>query len=238
MTVLRQLNEGSWKLFLSENGGNEADAFAAVAMPCLERLLVQLRAPLPSFHRRDILREIWIACLSVGRPLPPNPDEPQEHLDLSARLGDAMEQAMEKAAVPTRLLKRPQQFVVFSQFMRALCHPEVRNCTLSFRKLDANGKCERQNLGVCNSRLSGSHFEECPLFLTLTPDNHLKTLQRAWNEAELENIGRFQDVFLPEDFRDLRCFLHLHARHGSASPSIVSQTIPEKRFAKPLDEVL
>ncbi len=222
MTVLRQLNEGSWKLFLSENGGNESDAFVAVAMPVLERLLVQLRSPLPALHRRDMLREIWDASVRVGRPLKANPDEPQEHLDLSARLSDAMEEAMEKAAVPIRLLKRPQQFVVFSQFMRSLCHPEVRNCTLSFRKADSLGKCERQNLGVCKSRLSGSHCEECPLFLTLTPDNHLKTLLRAWIDPDTETLGRFQGVFLPEDYRDLRCFLHLHARFGGPSATVSS----------------
>jgi hypothetical protein len=50
--------------------------------------------------------------------------------------------------------------------------------------------------------------------VTLTPEQHGRLLARAWQPAGAAELAAHRDVFLPEDFRALRRYLHALARAG------------------------
>ena len=98
-----------------------------------------------------------------------------------------------------------------TQLVKACFYPEFTVCRDSFREVAKDGSCKRQELARVRQRVSGTHCVDCPHWVALTPAGHGELLQREWRGApgiREENCG----VFLPEDFRALRRWLHARAR--------------------------
>ncbi|HWA85155.1 MAG TPA: hypothetical protein VG710_02940 [Opitutus sp.] len=89
------------------------------------------------------------------------------------------------------------------QLVKACFQPEFRKCRESYREVNADGNCRRQQLGVARGRVSGTHCVDCPYWLELEPAPHGKFLANAWVAGAAE-LAANRDVFLPEDFRALR----------------------------------
>lgn len=100
------------------------------------------------------------------------------------------------------------------QLVKACFYPELGTCRNSYREVGRDGACRRQELARARGRVSGSHCVDCPHWVALTPGAHRGLLQGAWCDGAAafeENRG----VFLPEDFRTLRHWLHAAARGGA-----------------------
>ena len=98
-----------------------------------------------------------------------------------------------------------------TQLVKACFYPEFTVCRDSFREVAKDGSCRRQELARVRQRVSGTHCVDCPHWVALTPAGHGELLQREWRSEPgilEDNCG----VFLPEDFRELRRWLHARAR--------------------------
>ena len=98
------------------------------------------------------------------------------------------------------------------QLVKACCHPEFTVCRDSFREVAPDGGCRRQELARVRGRVSGTHCVDCPYWVALTPEQHGKFLGRAWRAGGAAALEENRGVFLPEDFRALRRWLHARAR--------------------------
>lgn len=97
------------------------------------------------------------------------------------------------------------------QLVKACFYPEFKVCRDSYREVAADGGCRRQELKRVLGRVSGAHCVDCPHWVALSPAAHEQRLAREWKSDPAE-FARHRDVFLPEDFRALRLWLHARAR--------------------------
>jgi hypothetical protein len=98
------------------------------------------------------------------------------------------------------------------QLVKACFYPEFTVCRDSFREQAKDGGCRRQELERVRGRLSGTHCVDCPHWVALTPKAHGEFLAREWRVGGANAWERDRAVFLPEDFRALRQWLHARAR--------------------------
>lgn len=145
-----------------------------------------------------------IALRGLPAPLRENEmGEPGEMADAEvAPLVDELLHASARAndlAVPVR------------QLIKACFHPEFRRCRDSYREREPDGSCRRQQLKKARARVSGSHCVDCPYWTSLTREEHTRCLLRGWAGDPAE-FHAHADVFLPEEFRTLRRWLHAQAR--------------------------
>jgi hypothetical protein len=120
----------------------------------------------------------------------------------------------EIAACCARLLEvnAPPLLAEFArQLVKACWYPEFTTCRDSYRETKRDGICRRQELGRVRSRISGAHCVDCPHWIQLDEDEHRQLLAAAWRGAP-ELLAHHREVFLPEDFRQLREWLHHAAR--------------------------
>jgi hypothetical protein len=97
------------------------------------------------------------------------------------------------------------------QFVKACFYPEFKICRDSYREVGRDGACRRQELERARGRISGAHCVDCPHWTALRAGDHAGLLAREWCSDPQGFIAQ-RDVFLPEDFRALRCWLHAAAR--------------------------
>lgn len=99
------------------------------------------------------------------------------------------------------------------QLVKACCYPEFTVCRDSYREVARDGACRRQELARARGRISGSHCVDCPHWTALTPAAHAELLGREWH-GDPADFTAHRDVFLPEDFRAFRLWLHAARRAG------------------------
>jgi hypothetical protein len=97
------------------------------------------------------------------------------------------------------------------QLVKACFYPEFKTCRDSFRETGRDGVCRRQELSRARGRISGSHCVDCPHWIALTPAPHEAYLASEWH-GDQGIFFAHRAVFLPEDFRALRQWLHAAAR--------------------------
>lgn len=97
------------------------------------------------------------------------------------------------------------------QLVKACFYPEFTLCRDSFRQLAPDGACRRQQLARVRGRVSGTHCVDCPYWTALEPGAHAKFLAAEWR-AGAEDFTAGREIFLPEDFRALRLWLHARRR--------------------------
>jgi hypothetical protein len=97
------------------------------------------------------------------------------------------------------------------QLVKACFYPELKVCRDSFRECAGDGSCRRQELERVRRRISGAHCVDCPHWVGLDAEQHAEYLQREWR-GDARVFAAHREVFLPEDFRALRRWLHAAAR--------------------------
>ena len=93
------------------------------------------------------------------------------------------------------------------QLVKSCFYPEIDRCRDSYRAVSPDGECRRQILARARGRISGAHCVDCPHWLALSSREDAALLAGEWrgNPAVLaEN----PEVFLPEDYRRFRQWLH------------------------------
>lgn len=156
---------------------------------------------------------LWSLIAERGLPQPLAPAEQGEPGEMSEE---------ECAPLVARALggaNDPLLATAARQLVKACFHPEFKKCRDSFREVSPDGSCRRQELGRVLRRVSGAHCVDCPHWVALTPVQHGKFLAREWRarstcsgQAGGTEFAAHQAVFLPEDFRALRRWLHARAR--------------------------
>lgn len=102
------------------------------------------------------------------------------------------------------------------QLVKACFYPEFKVCRDSFREVGRDGSCRRQELARVRGRISGTHCVDCPHWVALAPEAHEALIAREWH-GEAAVFNRNRQLFLPEDFRALRRWLHRAARGASCA---------------------
>ena len=148
---------------------------------------------------------LWAQVAERGLPAPLGPGE--------AGVPGGMTES-ECAPLVARLLDRSTNELLASaakQLVKACFYPEFSVCRDSFREVATDGGCRRQELKRVRGRISGAHCVDCPHWVARSPADHEAFLAGEWHEGAAEFRGA-REVFLPEDFRALRRWLHTRAR--------------------------
>jgi hypothetical protein len=197
---------------LSLAGGEMPGAektFTVIVEEILRRFCRQNGRPPPADRLREFSGRLGALVKERGLPRPLNADEngapgelaEAECAPLLARvLGNAGEEERGFFAVPLR------------QLIKACFHEEFKVCRDSFREPSPDGVCRRQQLVRVRQRVSGAHCIDCPYWVALTPVQHGLFLEKEWHPAGREELALHRSIFLPEDFRELRRYLHDTAR--------------------------
>ena len=97
------------------------------------------------------------------------------------------------------------------QLVKACFYPEFRICRDSFREVTTEGVCRRQQPERVRTRVSGAHCVDCPHWIDVAPERHPEFLASQWC-GDVTEFHAHREMFLPEDFRALREWLHAAAR--------------------------
>jgi len=174
----------------------------------MARFFAQNARPLASdAARAAFAARLWMLACERGLPRPLT----------AAERGAPGEMSDEECApLVARVLggaDDPLLVVAARQLVKACFYPEFKACRDSFREISPDGSCRRQELGRALVRVSGAHCVDCPHWVALTPAQHEKYLAREWRAGAAEFVAH-RAVFLPEDFRALRSWLHAQARRS------------------------
>ncbi len=217
--------------FLEQHNEDECEAFAALVAPIVDSFCAKngLAAIDPDTveHYAGVL---WDLANEVGisGSLPKGEKGEPQSLDVDR-----------KTELITELLERlddsEAEFElahVGNYLLAALLQPEFANCRLSYCKANEEGEYRRQNLDYCKKRISGSHCVDCPLFMQTEPEKHPQILQMQWKAMDDSELHQNLEVFLPEEFRQFRYFLHLHRQYaGGAGENEAGAEIEEMAAA-------
>ena len=97
------------------------------------------------------------------------------------------------------------------QLVKACFYPEFTVCRDSYRERARDGSCRRQELARARGRVSGTHCVDCPHWVRFEPAAHAAWLGAQWVDGP-EALAGGREIYLPEDFRALRHWLHAAAR--------------------------
>jgi len=188
------------------------NAFADLVVAILGRYFRQNDRPAPpDTEITGFAARLWALIGERGLPRPLGPAE----RGVPGKLPEAeVAPLLDRALGGTSPAWRAALEGPANQLVKACFYPEFKTCRDSFREISPDGTCRRQELARARGRVSGVHCVDCPHWVALTPEQHGRFLARAWQPAGAVEFAAHRDVFLPEDFRALRRFLHALARAG------------------------
>jgi hypothetical protein len=204
---------GSYERLVATCGGSPARVFNGILLELLKRCYVQQATPPPGDAYLNSLGEgLWETVLAEGLPVPLAAAEVGEPRTLEDSYLLALAEKTLARLPRHRTEDLLRAFCI--QILVALLSPEFKACRQSYQAVDAaNGNtCARQSVDHCRDRISGSHCEDCPFFVALSQDQHRKLLARSFGASNQSVWSANTGLFLPEDFRALRVFWHLHIR--------------------------
>ena len=187
-------------------------AFAQLTDTILIRYFAQnAPPPPPAAARADFAARLWALIAERGLPRPLGPAE----RGTAGKLPEAeVAPLLDRALVDTPPEWRDALAGPALQLVKACFYPEFKTCRDSFREISPDGTCRRQELGRAKGRVSGVHCVDCPHWVALTPEQHVRYLTKTWRPERAADFAAHRGVFLPEDFRAFRRFLHGLARAG------------------------
>lgn len=185
---------------------NDAAEFQALATAVLRRFRAQNDGvDLPEPELGAVAGRLWELIRERGLPRPLAPGEQGSPGSLpEAEAGEMFARAA--GGTPDPWLAEGAR-----QLVKACFYPEFTVCRDSFCEVTSDGRCKRQDAERVRKRVSGTHCVDCPYWVTLDPDEHTSFLARHWRR-DPEELAAQRDLFLPEDFRALRRWLHAAAR--------------------------
>jgi hypothetical protein len=192
---------------MSERG----DEFPEIVGAVLRRFFAQNAQPPPSTAEVAALAarlRVLIAERGLPRPLAPG--------EIGAPGGMSEAECAPLVARVAGAGATPLLADAAKQLVKACFYPEFTVCRDSYREAGADGACRRQELARARGRLSGAHCVDCPHWVALEPAAHRALLADAWH-GDPAALAADCGVFLPEDFRALRRWLHAAARVARAS---------------------
>ncbi len=185
----------------------DLEAFEQLVSKVLHRGAAQRSVAVPPAQLRRFLAQVGQLVAERGLPTPLVPGE------VSGTGGMAEQEFATLAARTLHGLDDPVLLDLAKQVLKACFYPELSTCRDSFREVAKDGSCRRQEVARARSRISGAHCVDCPHWVEREPAAHAALLAQEWrNEPGL--LSAHQGVFLPEDFRALRRWLHAAARLG------------------------
>jgi hypothetical protein len=163
---------------------------------------------LPETELKELSARMWKLVLARGLPAPLPIGQAGSPGEMSAA-----EVAPLVETVLGDLSRRGELLDPVRQLVKACFHREFAICRESYREMSSDGVCRRQQLKKALGRVSGSHCVDCPYWTSHAAKEHEELLGAAWvaDRAEFESN---RGVYLPEDFRTLRVWLHEAARSG------------------------
>ena len=183
-----------------------AKQFAELVDRILRRFFAQNgRSPPAHGEGLALGARLWAQVAERGLPAPLDPGE--------ARGPGGMTEA-DYAPLIAQVLDRSTDELVASaakQLVKACFYPELTVCRDSFREVAMDGGCLRQELKRVRGRISGAHCVDCPHWAARSPADHEAFLAGAWHGGAAA-FWEAREIFLPEDFRALRRWLHARAR--------------------------
>jgi hypothetical protein len=186
---------------------NEAEEFSRLVGAVLGRFFAQNgREGMTEARGREAGARLWAAVAERGLPRALAADEE------GAPGGMSEEEVAPLVARALGAERDEWLATAVKQLVKACLYPEFTVCRESFREVAKDGGCKRQELVRVRGRVSGTHCVDCPHWVALTPERHGEMLARAWREGGPEALAENRGVFLPEDFRALRQWLHARAR--------------------------
>lgn len=186
------------------------DTFVQLTGAILERYFWQNTRPLPPAGEIiAVAGRLWALVSERGLPRPLGPAERGEPGEMS----DAeVTPLLDRVLGEMPLVWREEFAAPVRQLVKACFYPEFKSCRDSFRECAPDGSCRRQQVSRARGRISGAHCVDCPHWIALSPEQHAKYLAKEWRPEGLAEFVDHRGVFLPEDFRALRLFLHRQAR--------------------------
>jgi hypothetical protein len=181
------------------------EEFQGIVTHILARFYKQLARPLPATQIPRFAAQLAALVLERGLPRPLRHDETGEPGGMSEN---------ECAPLVARVMEGVDDSTLADaarQLVKACFYPEFKICRDSFREVARDGSCRRQEVERARHRLSGAHCVDCPHWVALVPDDHAAYLMREWR-SQPEDFVTHRTIFLPEDFRALRCWLYEAAR--------------------------
>lgn len=200
----------SFDKYYRQFGADPQAAFIAISLVITKRFYEQnaLRAPSDAYLS-EMLKACWNVAHSEGLPQPlaasDSADAPDLDYDYHSKLVEGVLSSLPQHRTEDYLR------ILLGQLFATLLAREFKTCRRSYEETDASGACMRQSDDYCKDRISGTHCEDCPYFIALSPAQHTKFLQRFWKDEAGPTEGQLK-VFLPHDFRALRIFWHLYIR--------------------------
>lgn len=189
---------------------DEAEEFSRRVGAVLARFFAQnSRTPPTDAERAALGRRLWALATERGLPRALEAGE-------CGTPGGMSEE--ECAPLVARVLGGPGDELLagaVKQLVKACFYPEFTVCRDSFREVAKDGGCRRQELARVRTRVSGAHCVDCPHWVALSPGEHERFLLGEWR-GDAAGFAAERGVFLPEDFRALRRWLHAAARRPRA----------------------
>ncbi len=180
-----------------------ARKFADLVRPVLERALRQSGHAVPEAAQALLVERLWALVAARGVPPPLPRGEKGEPGEMPAEMVAPLIEQLFAGFAPA---DREALATPVRQLVKACFQGDFKTCRDSYREVSPDGSCRRQELARANGRISGSHCVDCPYWLSLTPAQHERLLTKAWRGDAAAFIAR-RDVFLPEDYRELRLFI-------------------------------
>jgi hypothetical protein len=188
-----------------------ADEFAGIVGAVLRRFCVQNAQPPPAAAESAAFAARLLALIAErGLPRPLAPGESGAPGGMAETECAPLVARVAGAGAPPLLVEAARQLV------KACFYPEFTVCRDSYRECGAEGACRRQELKRVRGRVSGAHCVDCPHWVALEPAAHRALLAGAWH-GDAAALAAHCEIFLPEDFRALRRWLHAAARRRPAA---------------------
>ncbi len=194
-------------------GGEAQEGFVHQVKKCINRFFNQQdRTPPPDAALTHFGQMLWRMIDRHGLPEALKPSDQGQEQALSE---DELSARLEELWASYRFTDyRKDLEIPARHFIKGIWQPEFKKCRLSYKETNPDGQCSRQKLSHALQRISGTHCVDCPYWVSVSAEKNERLLTKEWRAEAVAELTSNIGVFLPEDYRNLRQLLYMHARFG------------------------